>query len=299
MSEADIATQAQNELGFSRWWQVVAAVVMMALVSPYQYVWSSLQQPLANDLGVSLSALGAVFTLYVIFQSGIQFPAGWLRDRHGPQVMTLIAGLLAGGGYVGLAHANALWQVYLLYSIGAIGVGIVYTVAVNTAVKWFPDQRGLTTGAGTMAFAAGSAFFVPYVRANATVGAFGSVLQNVGLLIGIGVIVGALVLRDPPNNWLDETEDTTAVKENSSTEESREERSNASNLAIKMRQQYRWREVIQTWQFWLMYVMFVGISGANLMLAANLVPFADNLALPRLSRPHQQPFFPLLTGLVA
>ena len=297
MGEADIATQAHNELGFSRWWQIVAAVVMMALVSPYQYVWSSLQQPLATDLGVSLSALGAVFTLYVIFQSGIQFPAGWLRDRHGPQVMTLIAGLLAGGGYVGLAHANALWQVYLLYSIGAIGVGIVYTVAVNTAVKWFPDQRGLTTGAGTMAFAAGSAFFVPYVRANATVGAFGSVLQNVGLLIGIGVIVGALVLRDPPNNWLDETEDTTAVKENSSTEKSREERSNASNLAIKTRQQYTWREVIQTWQFWLMYVMFVGISGANLMLAANLVPFADNLGLATVVATASATILPIADGL--
>ena len=297
MGEADIATQAHNELGFSRWWQVVAAVVMMALVSPYQYVWSSLQQPLANDLGVSLSALGAVFTLYVIFQSGIQFPAGWLRDRHGPQVMTLIAGLLAGGGYVGLAHANALWQVYLLYSIGAIGVGIVYTVAVNTAVKWFPDQRGLTTGAGTMAFAAGSALFVPYVRANATIGAFGSVLQNVGLLIGIGVIIGALILKDPPNDWLNEAEDATAAKDSSSTEESREERSNASNSAIKTTQQYTWREVIQTWQFWLMYVMFIGISGANLMLAANLVPFADNLGLATIVATVSATILPIADGL--
>lgn len=297
MAEVDIATRAHNELGFSRWWQIVAAIVMMALVSPYQYVWSSLQQPLANDLGVPLPALGAVFTLYVIFQSGIQFPAGWLRDRHGPQVMTLVAGLLAGGGYVGLAHASALWQVYILYSLGAIGVGIVYTIAVNTAIKWFPDRRGLTTGAGTMAFAAGSALFVPYVRANATVGAFGSVLQNVGLLIGVGVIVGALVLRDPPNDWLNDTRDVTAAKESSGTEENRTERLNTRNPTMETAHQYTWREVLQTWQFWLMYAMFIGISGANLMLAANLVPFADNLGLATIVATASATILPIADGL--
>lgn len=77
--------RAREILGFSRWWQIVAAVVMMALVSPYQYVWSSIRGPLANDLGISLPALGFVFTLYVIFQSGSQFPVGWVRDRRGPR----------------------------------------------------------------------------------------------------------------------------------------------------------------------------------------------------------------------
>jgi OFA family oxalate/formate antiporter-like MFS transporter len=143
---------------------------MMGLVSPYQYVWSSIEGPLADSLGVSLPALGLVFTLFVVFQAGSQFPVGWWRDRYGPRRLTLLAGVLAGGGYVGLSMATELWQLYVLYTLGAIGVGIVYTVAVNTALKWFPDRRGLTTGVGTMAFAGGSALFVPYVRANATAG---------------------------------------------------------------------------------------------------------------------------------
>jgi OFA family oxalate/formate antiporter-like MFS transporter len=142
--------RACDALGFSRWWQIAAAIVMMALVSPYQYVWSSIQGPLARNLGLSLPALGLVFTLFVLFRSGSQFHTGWFRDRHGPRVLTVLAGALASGDYLSLAYAAELWQIYPSYSLGAIGVGIVYTVAVNTALKWFPDRRGLTTGAGTV-----------------------------------------------------------------------------------------------------------------------------------------------------
>lgn len=295
MSAYSYSKRAHEILGFSRWWQIIAAVVMMALVSPYQYVWSSIQGPLARDLGISLPALGLVFTLYVLFQSGSQFPAGWLRDRYGPRVLALLAGVLAGGGYLGLAYATQLWQVYLLYTLGAIGVGIVYTVAVNTAVKWFPDRRGLTTGAGTMAFAAGSALFVPYVRANATVGAFSGVLRNVGLLIAVGVIVGALVLRDPPNDFADNTLETNGAGEQQSQSEPQDAKS-SSDTGSSTRQ-YTWREVVRTWQFWLMYAMFVGISGANLMLAANLVPFAESVGLSGLIATLSATILPIADGI--
>lgn len=51
------------------------------------------------------------------------------------------------------------------------------------------------------------------MRANATAGSFAGVLRNVGLRIGVGILVGALVLRDPPDDRLadidaDANEDT-------------------------------------------------------------------------------------------
>ncbi|MCO8246002.1 MULTISPECIES: OFA family MFS transporter [unclassified Haladaptatus] len=261
-TDVDYSARAKDVLGFSRWWQVAAAVVMMGLVSPYQYVWSSLRSPIANRLAIDPAALGAVFTLFVIFQAGSQFPVGWWRDRHGPRALTLLAGILAGGGYLALSRATSVWQLYLFYSLGAIGVGIVYTVAVNTALKWFPDRRGLTTGLGTMAFAAGSALVVPYVRTNATASSYPGVLWNMGLLIGIGILVGAVVLRDPPKGWLEATAD-------------------GGDEATEMVSgpQYTWREMAGTWQFWVMYVMFVCASGAGLMLTAKVVSFAEHFGL--------------------
>lgn len=263
-STPDISVRARETLGRSRWWQVAAAAIMMALVSPYQYVWSSMEGPLATNLSIPLPALGLVFTLFVGFQSLSQFPIGWWRDIHGPRLISFVAGVLAGGGYIGLAYATEVWQLYVLYSLGAIGVGIVYTVAVNTALKWFPDRRGLTTGIGTMTFATGSALFIPYVRANATVAGYSTVLRNMGLFIGIGVIIGALILRDPPDDWSKRT------SENAD--------SNGSS-GVPGRREYWWQEMLRTWQFWLLLSMFILVNTARLMLTAKVVSLAQQFGL--------------------
>ena len=276
--EIDPATRAQEALGFSRWWLVVAAAAMMAVVGPYQYVWSSLRDPVARHLGINAAALSTVFTLFVIFQAGSQFPVGWWRDRHGPRVVSVIAAFLAGGGYFALSVSNTVWQIYLAYSLGAIGVGIVYTVAVNTALKWFPDRRGLTSGVGTMAFAGGSAALVPYVRANTgptlPASAYVSVLQNVGILIFIVVLVGGLVLRDPPEGWLSSDDRVSYVG-----------------------RQFTWREMLRTWQFWLMYAMFVAVSGAGLMLTEKIVSYSNHLGLAGVIATAAATLLPLSGGI--
>ena len=285
----DYAARAAAVLGFSRWWQVVAAAGMMAAVSPYQYVWSSIEQPLAERLDIALPALGAVFSFYVVFQSLSQFPAGKWRDGRGPGALTFLAALLAGGGYIGLAYATSLWQLYLLYSLGAVGVGIVYTVAVNTAVKWFPDRTGLTTGVGTMAFAAGSALVVPYVRANATVAAYGDVLRNVGIGILVVTLVGAFLLRDPPDDWL-------GLKGGDGEES--EGGGDNGDLAASLRgRAYTTREMLSTWQFWLLYAMFVAMAGADLVVIANVVRFAEQFGLAAVVATAAATLLPVAAGV--
>ncbi|MFB6072184.1 MAG: OFA family MFS transporter [Halobacterium sp.] len=280
MSESDVdhAARARDHLGFSRWWLVLAAAGMMAVVGPYQYVWSSLRAPVARHLGIEAAALSTVFTLFVVFQAASQFPVGWWRDRHGPRAISVVAAFLAGGGYLGLSVAETVWQIYLAYSLGALGVGIVYTVAVNTALKWFPDRRGLTSGVGTMAFAGGSAALVPYVRANTGPAlpdsAYVSVLQNLGALIFVVVLAGALVLRDPPAGW----------------------RSDSDGVGFAGHQ-FTWREMLRTWQFWLMYAMFVAVSGAGLMLTEKIVSYADHLGLAGVIATAAATLLPLAGGV--
>lgn len=278
----DPGAAAHDYLGFSRWWLIVAAAGSMGVVSPYQYVWSSIEGPLARDLGIGLPALGLVFTLFVIFQAGSQFPVGWWRDRHGPRALTAVAAVLAGGGYIGITYATTVWHLYVLYSLGAIGVGIVYTVAVNTALKWFPDRRGLTTGVGTMAFAGGAALFVPFVRANAAVDAYGRVLRLMGLLIFAVVLLTAVLLRDPPANWRGNTV---------ASDDSMPDHSSASA------RQYTWRETAQTWQFWLMYAMFVAVSGAGLMVTAKVISFAQAMSLTENTATLSATVLPIAAGI--
>lgn len=204
-----------------------------------------------------------------------------VADRHGPRRLTLIAGILAGGSYYLLASATEVWQLYVLYSLGAIGVGIVYTVAVNTALKWFPDRKGLTTGIGTMAFAGGAAFFVPFVRANATVNAYGDVLRVMGGIIGACILLAGSVLRDPPREWFEDEE-----SEGKSAEQS-----------AVTGPSYTWQEVLQTWQFWLMYAMFIAVSGAGLMLTAKIVSFAQQMEMTALTATASATLLPIAGGI--
>jgi OFA family oxalate/formate antiporter-like MFS transporter len=281
----DYAARAADTLGFSRWWQIAAAAGMMAAVSPYQYVWSSISPALSEGLDIALPALGAVFSFYVVFQSLSQFPAGKWRDSRGPGALTFLAAVLAGGGYIGLAYATSLWQLYLLYSLGAVGVGIVYTVAVNTAVKWFPDRTGLTTGVGTMAFAAGSALVVPYVRANATVAAYSDVLRNIGIGILVVTLVGSLLLRDPPTDWLDRDGDDDGD-------------GGDDGLAASIRgRNYSTGEMLSTWQFWLLYAMFIAMASADLLVIANVVRFAENFGLAALVATLSATLLPVAAGV--
>ncbi|SDF38924.1 MFS transporter, OFA family, oxalate/formate antiporter [Halorubrum xinjiangense] len=283
----DYAGRAAETLGFSRWWQIAAAAGMMAAVSPYQYVWSSISPELSEGLDIALPALGAVFSFYVVFQSLSQFPAGKWRDSRGPGALTFLAALLAGGGYIGLAYATSLWQLYLLYSLGAVGVGIVYTVAVNTAVKWFPDRTGLTTGIGTMAFAAGSALVVPYVQANATVAAYSDVLRNIGIGILVVTLVGSFLLRDPPKDWLDRQ-----------SEDDDGDDGNDEGLAASIRgRNYSTREMLSTWQFWLLFAMFIAMASADLLVIANVVQFAENFGLAELIATLSATLLPIAAGV--
>ena len=260
MSELDHAGRAREILGHSRWWQLAAAALMGALVSPYQYVWSSIEGPLATNLDASLTALGIVFTTYVAIMTLTQFPAGWYRDHFGPRRLTFLAGILAGGGYLGTALSADIYQLFVAYAVGSVGVGIIYTVAVNTAVKWFPDKRGLTTGISTMAFAGGAALFIPIVREFDSPDELPIVLLGMGIIIGLGILAGSAILRDPPDDWLRETFSSDGGQYQSSGD-------------------FHWREMIRTWQFWVLYGMFIGVSAAGLMITARIVLFSEHLAL--------------------
>jgi len=251
----------------SPWWFVVVAALVMGAIGTYQFVWSSVRVPLGDRLAASETALGTVFTIFLVCQAVSQFPAGWVRDRHGPRVPLLVGAPLLAVGYAWTARAGSLETVYLAYALGGVGSGVVYTVAVNTAVKWFTDRRGLATGVVTMSYSGVSFLLIPTVRGSVT-SSFARTLTAMGLGAGVVAVVAAAVLRDPPSLLADdEPSDTEADGAGGET-------ADAGGAG------YEWRETVRTWQFWLLYAVFVVVNGAGLMLIGKVVSYAEQLALP-------------------
>ena len=149
------------------WLLVGVAAIVMGLGGTYQFVWSSLSGAIGGRFpGASSPALGTVFTLFVVAQTLAQFPAGRIRDRYGPRNVLLVAAACLFVGYAGVGLAPSFPAVVVAYAIGGVGAGVAYTVAVNTPVKWIPEdgRRGLATGLVTTAYSGTSVLFIPLLR---------------------------------------------------------------------------------------------------------------------------------------
>ena len=272
----------EESLSFSRWWLVAAAALAMGVGGIYQFAWSSIRGPLGTQVGATETALGTVFTVFVVFQTVSQFPAGWVRDRYGPRWPLALAAVLLAVGYVGTATAGSVALVYLAYGVGGVGAGIVYTVAMNTPVKWFTDRRGLATGVVGFAYGGVSFLLIPAIRPG-IVEFFDVTLFVLAGGSVLAVVVAVFVLRDPPGLRAGDDEDAhgesgergdaSGDREGTSGEESRVDEGTDADRG------YTWRETIRTWQFWLLYAVFVVVNGVGLMLIDKAVAYADQFEL--------------------
>ncbi|MFC6737685.1 MFS transporter, partial [Halolamina salina] len=156
-----------------------------------------------------------------------------------------------------LAVARSLPAAYLGYALGGVGVSAVYTVAVNTPVKWFTDRRGLATGIVGMSFPGLSFLLIPALRGGVAA-QFERTLLVFAAAVGGAALVAAAVLRDPPSTAFDAEAGVDATDENA----------------------VGWRGAVRTWQFWLLYLVFVAVNGVGLMVIGKVVSFASALSLP-------------------
>jgi OFA family oxalate/formate antiporter-like MFS transporter len=259
-----MAEDYSRQLTFSRWWLIVAAAGAMGVAGVYQFVWSSIRDPIGLRLGASEASLGAVFTLFIVFQTVSQFPAGWIRDRHGPRLPLFFSFVLLVAGFSLAAFATTLPVVYLAFVIGGIGAGINYTVAINTAVKWFDDRRGLATGVVGMTYGGVSFFLIPAVRGSVQ-SAFTRTLLALAALAGIATLLAIPVLRDPDLDD-EQTAGDGGVADGAET-----------GVGLT------WRDAIRTWQFWVLYGVFVVVNAVGLMIIGKILSYAQQLGLSTLA----------------
>ncbi|MFC7077025.1 MFS transporter [Haloarcula halophila] len=242
----------------TRWVLVVVAAGVMGAAGTYQFAWSSLSGPVGSRVGASPTGLGNVFTAYIVAQTLVQFPAGSIRDRYGPRAILVVSALFLASGYAGLAVVRSYPLVLAAYTLGGVGCGIAYTVAVNTPVKWFTDRRGLATGAVTMAYGAVSVAAIPLLQSRLDA-SYRATLLTLAVVVGGAGLLAALVLRDPPTGT-DATDDGDAV----SVDET---------AAIG------WRSVLRSWQFWVLFGVMAVVNGVGLMLIGQSVGFTRGLGM--------------------
>src|SRR5205814_1584241 len=146
--------------------------------------------------------------------------------------------------------------------LGGIGAGIVYSTSVGSALKWFPDRRGLAAGLTAAAFGAGSALTIIPINNMIQSSGYETAFLWFGIGQGIVVLMCALLLRAPQPG------EVPAVLKPQVQQSTRD---------------FTWLEMVQTPAFWLLYVMFTAVAMGGLMATAQLGPMARDFKVADLS----------------
>lgn len=185
-----------------RWFYLFTGVFTM-LFSGVLYAWSILKIPFKEDFGFSDSTLAFNFTLTMCFFCLGAFFGSLICKKAGPKITLIISGLLVGVGFTTTGFLNETTPHALLYITYAIlagtGIGIAYNVVVSTVCSWFPDKKGLCSGALMMGFGVSTLLLgnvISVLFENENFG-FSRAYITLGVVIGVVIILAGLILKRP------------------------------------------------------------------------------------------------------
>jgi len=254
----------------NRWIQLIAGIVAMMAIANLQYAWTLFTKPIQAHMHVSLVAVQWTFTLFIALETWLVPFEGYLVDRIGPRFMLGIGSILVAVGWIASGKAETIHSLYLWYSVGGIGAGIVYGGTIGNALKWFPDRRGLCVGLTAGAYGVGTATTIAPIADMLKTSGYQHTFIVWGVIQGVVVLASALFLARPPAGWTPPN-----WKEKAAKIKARVNTSAVDMTPLQMLRQP---------SFYVIYLMMTMLAFGGLVVTAQLNPMAasyhvDNIVL--------------------
>ena len=198
-------------------WLVVVGAILIQLALGAIYAWSVFTPKLTaanGDYQFTAGQAAWIFSAGLFFFALVMIWAGRKLNSIGPQKLTMFGGLILGAGYILAAFFGDSFIAQLIFIgvIGGSGIGLAYVVPIAVGVKWFPDKKGMLTGLAVAGFGFGATIWVKWAGSwgggllnNLEIFGFDgvrSVFFLYGIIFAVMVILGSLVMKDPPAGWL-------------------------------------------------------------------------------------------------
>lgn len=185
---------------------------------------------------------------------------GVLVDRLGPKRLVLIGGLLLAVGLLASAHANALWQVILLYGVvmtlGANCLGLVVFVPILS--RSFVRHRGMAVAIVQSANGFARAFSAPLSQMLiAGLGWRGAYLAQGGFMAAAFLPLAAMFQKSEP-----------------------ERLAAASHAGLPAG--WTLRQAMRTPHFWLLFLVYVFTGLGSFLVALHQLAFAVTVGFDKL-----------------
>ena len=222
-------------------------------------------KPLLAEFGWSRATLSSAHSLTFLIAGMLGILVGRLNDRLGPRILMTVTGFIYGFGFILMSRVNALWQLYVFYSL-IVGVGLssIDVIALSTTARWFVRRRGMVTGMVKVGTGAGQ-LIMPIV-ASLLIAGFGWRLSYI--IIGVLamlllILVAQLLRRDPARMGLLPDAATQTEAPGPGPVET-----GAS-----------FREAVRSRQFWTICFAFLAATFCLMIVMLHIVPQATDIGI--------------------
>ncbi|KQC11009.1 MAG: MFS transporter [Smithella sp. SDB] len=258
----------------NRWYVVIGAVLIQLCLGAI-YAWSVFTPRLTKSLveggiyGFTAAQSQWVFSVGLLIFAVVMVVSGRMMVKIGPRKLAVASAFVLGLGYIlgGIFGNTFLAQLVCIGVIGGAGIGLGYVVPIAVGVKWFPDKKGMVTGLAVAGFGFGAMIWVKSADSwfhlldtlnILNLGGVQSVFLLYGVIFMIAILLGSIVMIDPPQGYVPEgwtpPQATTA--------------SGSTGMV-----NFESKEMMTTPQFYMTWLTFLFSAMAGLMVIGNIKLF--------------------------
>jgi OFA family oxalate/formate antiporter-like MFS transporter len=241
-------------------WRVAFSGMGINLALGILYTWSVISKRVPEDWGWNEDDKSLPYMIACLVFSLVMVPAGRMQDKIGPRLVATIGGILVGLGFIiaSMTTSVAVFVVGFGILAGA-GIGFGYASATPPAVKWFPAAKtGLIAGIVVSGFGLASVYAAPLTTLLIVNLGFKAAVLALGIAFLIAVVGLSQILKPPPKGYVPPGAEPAKKAEVGDKKE-----------------EFLPREMLGTWQFYVVWFMYVCGAGAGLMIISKLAAIAD------------------------
>lgn len=263
-------------------WLILLAGILANLCQGAAYASSVFAKPMLTHLGLmvtgpdgsqipDMTKWAAAFAINLACLPVGMLLVGKLADQKGTRLCVVLGGIVFGAGMLFAGYSNSLMMFYITFGIMmGLGSGAAYGPIVATAVRWFPDKRGLASGLAVGALGFGPALIAPLavmLMGSKPVTGVLFAFKVLGIAFLAIIALASMLLTSPPAGYAPANyTPTPAVKAASSGRD------------------YVWTEMLQKGKFWLLFIIYACGAFSGLMIISQMSPIAQAKDLAGLSK---------------
>ena len=196
------------------------------------------------------------FSLCVLIFAVFMIPGGKIQDKISPKFGAITGGLFLAIGCIIAGVSKSYTGLIIGFGImGGIGMGLGYAVPTPAALSWFgPHKRGLIAGLVVGGYG-GAALYISPLAAYLLTGGISYSFIFLGILFAVVVIIAGAQLAKAPPGYV---APAAVVKAGAAP-------AKAAGTLID------WApgDIVKTWQFYSLMLMFIGTTQSGLLIIAN------------------------------